>query len=415
MGRWIEAKLWDVCVLKTWNSKSKFLVEWWRYLVMDMWAVSEDWRNISYKKTNVSKDIIKSWELVMPKDDIWWWFIIGKVSCILEDDKYVLSDHVYKLTNLKIDWVYLQYLVNSYFVNSWIKQCMTWSAQLWISKWSVERQDLYYPESLDEQRRIAEILSTIDEAIDSTQALIDKHEQIKEGMMHDLFTRWVDPATGSLRPHPSDAPELYKDSELGLIPKEWEVVQINDVLKNIIDYRGKTPTKTKDWIPLITAKNVRMWYVDYSEMEYIANAGYSKWMTRWIPNKWDVLFTTEAPCWFVASLDRDDKVAFAQRVIILQTNESYNPYYLKYRLISKFFQNYLDSKVTGSNVKWIQSKKFILFNIAVSKSSKEQELLYQCLDKKNLLINSLQKQKQKLLLQKQWLMDDLLSGEVRVM
>ena len=46
--------------------------------------------------------------------------------------------------------------------------------------------------------------------------------------MHDLFTRGVD-ATGKLRPPQSEAPELYKQSELGWIPKEWEVVRLAEI------------------------------------------------------------------------------------------------------------------------------------------------------------------------------------------
>jgi len=91
---------------------------------------------------------------------------------------------------------------------------------------------LYYIFDLpsNEQRKIADILSTIDDAIDSTQALIYKYELIKEGMMYDLFTRGIDPATGSLRPHSSLAPELYQESELGLIPNEWEVKSLENLI-----------------------------------------------------------------------------------------------------------------------------------------------------------------------------------------
>ncbi len=72
------------------------------------------------------------------------------------------------------------------------------------------------------QRRIAEILSTVDEAIEQTEALIAKTQQIKVGLMHDLFTRGVT-ANGQLRPARDEAPQLYKKSPLGWIPKEWEV------------------------------------------------------------------------------------------------------------------------------------------------------------------------------------------------
>lgn len=78
-----------------------------------------------------------------------------------------------------------------------------------------------------EQSRIAEILSTLDETIDQTEALIAKYQQIKAGMMQDLFTRGVTP-DGRLRPFRFEAPHLYKDSPLGWIPKEWDVARLFD-------------------------------------------------------------------------------------------------------------------------------------------------------------------------------------------
>jgi type I restriction enzyme, S subunit len=76
--------------------------------------------------------------------------------------------------------------------------------------------------SLATQRRIVEILLTLDEAIEQTEALIAKSQQIKAGLMHDLFTRGVT-ADGHLRPTREQAPNLYKESQLGWISKEWEV------------------------------------------------------------------------------------------------------------------------------------------------------------------------------------------------
>lgn len=63
------------------------------------------------------------------------------------------------------------------------------------------------------QRRIAEIISTADKAIEQTEALIAKYQQIKAGLMQDLFTRGVTP-NGHLRPTRTQAPHLYKDSPL---------------------------------------------------------------------------------------------------------------------------------------------------------------------------------------------------------
>ena len=68
--------------------------------------------------------------------------------------------------------------------------------------------------SLPEQREIARILTTLDNLIEKTEALIAKCQAIKQGMMHDLFTRGID-EHGHLRPPQAETPDLYKQSELG--------------------------------------------------------------------------------------------------------------------------------------------------------------------------------------------------------
>jgi type I restriction enzyme S subunit len=81
---------------------------------------------------------------------------------------------------------------------------------------------------LPQQQKIAQVLDTLDTQIQKTEALITKLEKIKEGLLHDLLTRGID-QNGQLRPVPEQAPELYKESALGLIPKVWEIRQLQDV------------------------------------------------------------------------------------------------------------------------------------------------------------------------------------------
>ena len=95
---------------------------------------------------------------------------------------------------------------------------------------------------LPQQHKIAKILTTIDNLIEKTESLIAKYQSIKQGMMHDLFTKGVD-AKGKLRPTQSEAPELYKQSELGWIPKEWEVERLG-VFTTIV--RGSSPRPKGD-------------------------------------------------------------------------------------------------------------------------------------------------------------------------
>lgn len=78
------------------------------------------------------------------------------------------------------------------------------------------------------QQRIATILTGIDTAIEKTEALIAKYQQIKAGLMHDLFTRGVLP-NGQLRPPREQAPELYQETAIGWIPREWRVKRLDEV------------------------------------------------------------------------------------------------------------------------------------------------------------------------------------------
>lgn len=82
------------------------------------------------------------------------------------------------------------------------------------------------------QRRISGILTTLDNLIEKTESLIAKYQAVKQGMMHDLFTRGVD-AHGKLRPPQSEVPDLYKQSDLGWVPKEWEIGRLGDYLSSI--------------------------------------------------------------------------------------------------------------------------------------------------------------------------------------
>lgn len=76
------------------------------------------------------------------------------------------------------------------------------------------------------QPKIIEILDTLDTQIRRTEALIAKLELAKQGLLTDLLTRGVD-GDGNLRAPADQAPDIYKDSPLGKIPKEWEVAKIN--------------------------------------------------------------------------------------------------------------------------------------------------------------------------------------------
>ena len=78
---------------------------------------------------------------------------------------------------------------------------------------------------INQQQVIAEILDALDTATHETEAIIAKLKAVKQGLLHDLLTRGID-AKGELRPTQAEAPHLYKESPLGWIPKEWMPVPV---------------------------------------------------------------------------------------------------------------------------------------------------------------------------------------------
>lgn len=129
------------------------------------------------------------------------------------------------------------------------------------------------------QHRIAEILSTLDEAIEATEALIAKHQQIKAGLMHALFTRGVNP-DGHLRPTREQAPDLYKESPLGWIPQDWEIASLFDRGKPGRSHLRTGPfgssLKIEHWVkqghPVITIGALAEGSIIESELLFVSDA-----------------------------------------------------------------------------------------------------------------------------------------------
>lgn len=107
------------------------------------------------------------------------------------------------------------------------------------------------------QEKIANILQTIDQTITHTEALIEKYQQIKAGLMHDLFTRGIG-ADGKLRPSRDQAPELYQESSIGWIPKEWSLTNIDSIKESIVDGPFGSNLKTEHYVSEPGVRVVRL-------------------------------------------------------------------------------------------------------------------------------------------------------------
>lgn len=176
----------------------------------------------------------------------------------------VVSSTVTKLTpNAKIDSTLLYYLLLNNF--EWIQNRRTGTGVPHVPKDIGRILQLCYPKKHEIQRRIARILKTIDLAIEKTEALIEKYQQIKAGLMHDLFTRGVT-ADGQLRPPREQAPELYQHTPIGWIPKEWGynslrgIFGANNIVNGPFGSDLLTSELRKEGVPVIYCQDIKPGY-----------------------------------------------------------------------------------------------------------------------------------------------------------
>lgn len=185
--------------------------------------------------------------------------------------------------------------------------------------------------------------------------------------------------------------DYLKSVFLEMFDKENTAWSTLKEISNFIDYRGKTPVKTSQGIQLITAKNVKEGYLDFQPKEFIAENNYLSWMRRGFPQKGDVLFTTEAPLGNIAILPKFDKLAFAQRIIVIQPKEMIKPEFLLFALNSRLVKDDICRRSTGSTVKGIRSKELVKVKIPVPELNRQEKFVY--------IFNSKMKLKQKMLAQ----------------
>lgn len=123
------------------------------------------------------------------------------------------------------------------------------------------------PTAKTEQAKIAEILSTVDRAIEQTEALIAKQQRIKTGLMQDLLTRGID-EHGNLR---SEQTHKFKDSPLGRIPVEWEIINLGNlsfISSGITLGKNYSGPSTVE-LPYLRVANVQDGYLDLTDVKTI--------------------------------------------------------------------------------------------------------------------------------------------------
>jgi type I restriction enzyme S subunit len=266
----------------------------------------------------------------------------------------------------RLDPAYLDHFRRSDAWEEFVSEKGDGSVRVRIYYKDLARLQLALP-SFPEQQKIADCLDSVDALIAAQGRKVEALRDHKKGLMQQLF-----PQEGETQPR-LRVPEFEGEGE-------WVEEPLNSCLSRVIDYRGKAPPKSESGVPLITAKNVRLGWLDMSNDEYIDEDQYDSWMSRGFPRAGDVLFTTEAPLGNVALFPREGKFAVGQRLLTLRSNpKKCLSDFLFQSLLGPGMQGKIEYYSTGSTAKGIKSSVFVKIPFIRPKDVGEQRRIADCL------------------------------------
>jgi type I restriction enzyme S subunit len=259
---------------------------------------------------------------------------------------------------------------------------------------------------LPEQCCIAKILDTLDEAIRKTEQVIAKLQQMKQGLLHDLLTRGID-ENGELR-DPERHPEQFKDSVLGRIPRGWEVLSIGNLANFVNGNNFKQHEWTEHGEPIIRIQNLN------GEISFNYYSGVV--VPEWRVSPGDLLFawsgTLESS--FGPRIWRGPAGVLNQHIFRVEPDiKTCDKYFLETLL--HFCLPRIAANAHGFKSSFVHVTRHELTSVLVAVPSLEEQMRI------NVLLDSVVSRVQdevvsrdKLVSLKHGLMDDLLTGRVRV-
>jgi type I restriction enzyme S subunit len=292
---------------------------------------------------------------------------VGRTAVVDSEREFVVASSLVIISpqSKRLHSKFLDYWLNNALLQQDIQLQMSGAALRRISVEKVSRLPVFLP-SVAEQSVIAAFLDTetgrMDQLLEKKQELIDRLKEKRAALISRTVTRGLPPYAARAAGLPESFTLKRIDLEhISEIPTHWKVLPFTKYVAEKSDYRGKTPEKQSDGVFLVTAKNIRMGFIDYGlSQEFVAAEDYDEIMRRGLPKKGDILFTTEAPLGNVALVDRED-VALAQRIIRFRmTPTSFDSKFTLFAMMSDHFQVQLKSLSTGSTAEGLKASKLPL-------------------------------------------------------
>ena len=326
---------------------------------------------------------------------------IGNAKFVKTSEPFIASYSIVliKPDKQRVDSLFLVYALNSRRVKIQAKIATKGATNRNLHLKDIENLLIPLP-PLPEQKAIAKILSTVDEAIQKVDEVIAKAERLKKGLMQKLLTRGI-------------GHKEFRDAEIGKIPKEWEVVRLGDVLE-LCQYGLSVPLKGEGKYPIVRMDEIVNGYVIPDVAKYVEID--EETFRNFKLERGDVLFNRTNSYELVGSTGiflLDGDFVFASYLIRLRPkHDVLHPHFLTFYLI--FSQSRLRQLATvavhQANINATNLKNFKIPLPPFPEQQKIAEIL-STVDKK---LELERKRKEKLERIKKGLMNDLLTGRKRV-
>jgi len=260
---------------------------------------------------------------------------------------------------------------------------------------------LPYP-SLPEQKKIAAILSSVDDTIQATQAVIDQTRRVKQGLLQQLLTRGI----GHTR---------FKQTEIGEIPEEWETGFLNRFCEQIcVGFVGTCEKYYRNTgIPMIRTGNLKEGFLDSSKMKYVTHDFHQKHKKSQL-KPGDLLIARHGKHGQACLVPESFSEANCLNVVIVRVNKDhFNPLFLQYLFNSNLIRQSIESKSAGSTQTVINTSE-IARTLFPKPSLHEQIEIAEIIKTVDHSIDLDGDKLHSLYVIKRGLMQDLLTGLVRV-
>jgi type I restriction enzyme, S subunit len=261
-----------------------------------------------------------------------------------------------------------------------------------------------------QQSDIVKVIETVDSAIEQATALVAKLTEMKQGLMQDLLTRGID-ENGNPR---SEKTHKFKDSLFGRIPDEWSVTDCNSVCREIVVGIVIRPTQyyVEDGVPALRSANVREGYLDGSELVYISEKSNRK-LSKSIIREGDVLTVRTGYPGSSCVVTKQFDGANCIDVIISRPGQRVNPHFLALWINSAWGKGQILQGQGGLAQQHFNVTELKKVAIPVPKKE-EQGKIIEVVVTNERLVKAGEDHKRKLQALKRGLMEDLLSGKVRL-